>query len=104
MHRNYDVTILIVKIISEKEILLYQRSSKSKIKKTSWTVEDEATPPKDWKNLKSKKAPKEPIEKFEVIDKKLIKFKKKKKGTPRCRKEIEADGTSAHRNRQNGCT
>ena len=48
--------------------------------------------------------PKEPIEKFEVIDRKLIKFKKKKEGTPRCRKEIEADGTSAHRNRQNGCT
>ena len=47
---------------------------------------------------------KEPIEKFEVIDKKLIKFKKKKEGTPRCRKEIEADGTSAHRNRRNGCT
>ena len=103
MHRNYNVTILIVKIISEKEILLYQRSSKSKIKKTSWTIEDEATPPKDWKILKQE-PPKEPIEKFEVIDKKLIKFKKKKEGTPRCRKEIEADGTSAHRNRRNGGT
>ena len=56
------------------------------------------------KILKKQEPPKEPIEKFEVIDKKLIKFKKKKEGTPRCRKEIEAVGTSANRNRQNGCT
>ena len=49
---------------------------------------------------------KEPIEALEAekVDKKLIKFKKREEGTPRCRKEIEADGESAHGNRQDRCT
>ena len=67
-------------------------------------TQDEATLPKDLKEVKE--APKEPFEALEAekVGKKWIKFKKREEGTPRCRKEIEADGESAHGNQQDGCT
>ena len=66
------------------------------------TNQDEATPPEDLKEVKE--APKEPIEAFEAIKKKNNQIVERKEGTPRCRKEIEADGISAHGNQQDGCT
>ena len=68
-------------------------------------TQGEATLPKDLKK-KMKPPKKKPIEALEAekIDKKLIKFKKREEETPRCRKEIEADGKSAHGNQQDRCT
>ena len=65
--------------------------------------QDEATPPEDLKK-QVKEAPKEPIEALEAIKKKNNQNLERKEGTPRCRKEIEADGISAHENQQDGCT
>ena len=66
------------------------------------TTQDEATPPEDLK--RSKRSPQRTYwgvwgnynENNQILE--------KKEGTPRCRKEIEADGISAHGNQQDGCT
>ena len=64
--------------------------------------QNEATPPEDLK--RSKRSPQRTYWGVWGNWKENNQFLEKKEGMPRCRKEIEADGISAHENQQDGCT
>ena len=58
--------------------------------------QNEATPPEDLKRILKKSLQRTYWDIWGSQKEKTIKKLERKKGTPRCRKEIEADGISAH--------